>query len=177
MRRSSTNGRVSLPPRWIVGRLKAIRGAAILTASLTLLLAANEPAFCQAINIVGNVTMSITTGIPDGQPIPVQDVSARLRYRKQTEITKITVTTSCPSQHFTLSVSATGLTDGVAAPEVALVNAMPETDFITDIPARAGGSPQAQCTLQYRASATFAQGNSIDLGPDVHTVRYTLIAQ
>ena len=136
-----------------------------------------ETAYSQDINLVGNVTLTIATGIPNGQPVPVQDASARLRFRRQTVATKITVATSCPNQHFTLSVVATGLTHGVAAPAVALTNGMPETNFVTDIPARVTGSPQAECVLQYSASATFAQGNSVELGPDVHTVRYTLIAQ
>jgi hypothetical protein len=136
-----------------------------------------ETAYGQDINIVGNVALTITTGIPNGQPLPVQDASARLRFRRQGIVTKITVATSCPNQHFTLSVVATGLTHGIAAPAVSLTNGMPETTFVTDIPARIGGSPQSECTLQYSASATFAQGNSVELGPDVHTVRYTLIAQ
>lgn len=136
-----------------------------------------EKAKSQDINLTGNVTMTITTGIPNGQTVPVQDATSRLRFRRQTVITKITVATSCPAQHFGLSVRATALTHGTAAPEVTLTNGMPETDFVTDIPARAGGSPQAECTPNYTASATFAQGNSVELGPDVHTVRYTLIAQ
>lgn len=136
-----------------------------------------EKAQSQDVNLVGNVAVTITTGIPNGQPVPVQDVTSRLRYRRQTVVTKITVATSCPAQHFALSVLATAISHGTAAPEVTLTNGMPETDFIRDIPARAGGSPQADCTLRYTASATFAQGNSVELGPDVHTVRYTLIAQ
>ena len=131
----------------------------------------------QDVNLIGNVAITIVAGIPNGQPVPVQDATSRLRFRRQTVVTKITVVTSCPAQHFGLSVLATALTHGTAAPEVTLTNGMPETDFIRDIPARTGGSPQADCTLRYTASATFAQGNSVELGPDVHTVRYTLIAQ
>ena len=32
-------------------------------------------------------------------------------------------------------------------------------------------------TLQYTASATFEQGNSLDLGDDIHTVTYTITDQ
>jgi hypothetical protein len=141
------------------------------------ILAIDNPVYAQDINVGGNVALTITTGVPNGQPLPVQNASVRLRFRRQTVTTKITVATSCPNQHFVLSVVAAGLTHGIAAPQVALTNGMPETDFVTNIPARAGGSPQAECTLSYTASATFAQGNSVELGPDIHTVRYTLIAQ
>jgi hypothetical protein len=141
------------------------------------LIPSRQSLHAQNVNLIGNPTLAITTGIPGGEPLPIQDASSRLRFRRQTVITKITVTTSCLNQHFTLSVFATGLTHGSAAPEVMLTNAMPETDFVTDIPARTGGSPQGECTLRYTASATFAQGNSIELGADIHTVRYTLIAQ
>lgn len=144
-------------------------------ASLVILAAGRVEA--QDINVVGNVTLTLSTGIPGGQPLPVQDAGARLRFRRQTVVTKITVATVCPNQHFALAVLATGLTHGVAAPEVTLIDGMPERDFVRDIPARVGGSPQAECALRYTASATYAQGNSLELGPDVHTVRYTLIAQ
>jgi len=144
---------------------------------VVLVVVMTEAARGQDVNLVGSVAVTITTGIPNGQPISVQDATSRLRFRRQPVITKITVATSCPAQHFGLSVLATALTHGTPAPAVTLTNGMPETDFITDIPARVGGSPQAECTLSYTASATFAQGNSVELGPDVHTVRYTLIAQ
>ena len=163
----------SLPREW--GTTVRYLPLAVLVVVLNF--AANDMAHCQGINIVDNVALTITTGIPNGQPLPVQDAGTRLRFRRQTVDTKITVTTSCPNQHFGLSVFAAGLTHGVAAPEVTLTNGMPETDFVTDIPARTGGSPQAECALRYTASATFAQGNSVELGPDIHTVRYTLIAQ
>lgn len=148
---------------------------AVLVVSL--IFVTPEDVRAQNINIVGNVTLTISTGIPGGQPLPVQDAGARLRFRRQAVVTKITVVTVCPNQHYSLWVVATGLTHGIAAPEVLLIDGMPETDFVTDIPARVGGSPQAECVLQYTASATYAQGNSLELGPDVHTVRYTLIAQ
>lgn len=160
-------------PRWPA----AWRAIGRLSVLIFFLGVVFEAGYSQDINIVGSVTLTITTGIPNGQPVPVQDVSARLRFRRQTVVTKITVATSCPNQHFILSVVATGLTHGVAAPVVSLTNGMPETNFVTDIPARVSGSPQAECVLRYSASATFAQGNSVELGPDIHTVRYTLIAQ
>jgi hypothetical protein len=49
------------------------------------------------------------------------------------------------------------------------------TNLITNIPA--GFFNFATATLNYQASATFAQGNSAELGDDVHTVTYTITAQ
>ncbi len=123
----------------------------------------------------GNQTMTITTGIAGGNPISVTNATCSLRYQRQSVITKITVATSCPGQSFNLNVVATNVTRGVAAPSVSLVNGNPALDFITSI--ATSGTLNATCTLQYTASATFAQGNSTEVGNDVHTVTYTLQAQ
>jgi hypothetical protein len=56
-----------------------------------------------------------------------------------------------------------------------LTNGMPETDFVTSIPW--GFFTYSTCTVQYTASATFADGNSAEQGNDVHTVTYTLVGQ
>lgn len=53
-------------------------------------MATSDKARSQDINLVGNVTMTITRGIANGQSIPVQDATANLRVRRQTVITKIT---------------------------------------------------------------------------------------
>lgn len=123
----------------------------------------------------GNQTLNITTGSPGSEPLPVVNTASTLRYRRQAAISKITVRTTCPSQSFTLEVLATGVTRGVAAPEVTLVNGMLDTDFITNIPNV--GFTVTTITLRYTASATFAQGNSAEQGNDVHTVTYTLLVQ
>jgi hypothetical protein len=124
----------------------------------------------------GNLTMNITTGAAGSQPINDVDVGETLRYWKKAAIAKVTVRTSCPTQAFTLKVLATNVTYGVAAPEVNLVNGMLAVDFITSIPST-GPWTSSTITLQYTASATFAQGNSAELGNDVHTVTYTLQVQ
>jgi len=123
-----------------------------------------------------NPTISITTGTAGGTMTSVVNTSSSIRYTRQSVITKITVRTSCPSQAFTLQVLATSVTRGVAAPAVTLTSGMAAVDFITNIPNTAGWTT-ATPTLQYTASATFAQGNSAELGNDVHTVTYTLQAQ
>ena len=86
----------------------------------------------------------------------------------------MTVAATCPGQRFGLKVLAVGPTVGVAAPEVTLVDGMPATDFITNIPI--GGNPVSTCTIRYTASATFDQGNSTDLGTDAYSVTFTLVA-
>jgi hypothetical protein len=123
----------------------------------------------------GNPLMSVTTGTAGAQPVSVTNTATSLRWRRQAVITKITVSTSCPGQRFSLAVLATNLTYGVAAPQVTLLNGKPATDFVLNIPTN--GSLNKTCTLQYTASATFAQGNSTELGNDVHAITYTLVAQ
>jgi hypothetical protein len=125
---------------------------------------------------LGNPTLNITTGAAGSEPIPVVNTATRLRYWRQAAISKITVRTTCPGQSFTLKVRATGVTRGVAAPEVTLVNGMLGVDFITNIPS-AGAWTSTTPTLRYTASATFAQGNSAEEGNDVHTVTYTIQVQ
>lgn len=122
----------------------------------------------------GNPVLSITAGTIAG-PTPVVDISTSLSYRRQGVITKITVQTTCPGQRFNLKVLALNVTGGTAQPEVTLTNLMLATDFIRDIPAT--GIRNRTCTLQYTASSTFAQGNSVELGNDTHTVTYTLVVQ
>ena len=144
--------------------------------SLTAILAAVPDACAQLSVIGGNITATITTGIAGGEPVAVSNSSVTLRYRLQSAITKITVRTSCPGQRFNLGVVATAVPQGVAAPQVTLVNGMLDVDLIVSIPPKPPSQNQ-NATLLYTASATFAQGNSAELGNDVHTVTYTLIDQ
>lgn len=123
----------------------------------------------------GNITLTVTTGVAGGQPASVTNSVTSLRYRRQAVIAKITVQTTCPGQRFNLSVVATAATGGTAQPTVNLVNGMAAVDFITNIPT--GGAVNKTATLLYTASSTFAQGNSTELGNDVHTVLYTYLAQ
>jgi hypothetical protein len=130
----------------------------------------------QTISVLGgNPLLSVTTGTAVAQPVAVTNVASSLQWLRQNVITKITVSTSCPGQRFSLAVLATNLAYGVAAPQVTLHNGMLATDFVKSIPT---GAPRNKtCTLRYTASATYAQGNSSELGNDVHTVTYTLVAQ
>jgi len=132
-----------------------------------------QPLFAQVSG--GNPLLTVTTAVIGSEPVAVTNTSTTLAYSKQGVITKITVATVCAGQRFTLQVLATGVTKGTAASQVTLTNGMLATDFIRDIPKT--GSPSGTAILQYTASATFAQGNSVELGNDVHSVSYTLVAQ
>lgn len=124
----------------------------------------------------GNITLAVTAALAGSEPTPVTNTVTTVRYQKQNVVTKITVATICPGQKFNLRVTATAVGGGTPAPQVTLVNGMLATDFITGIPPRPPGG-FLTASLQYVASSTFAQGNSAELGDDVHTVTYTLIAQ
>ena len=123
----------------------------------------------------GNQTLNIVAGTAGGTMTSVVNTNGGLRYWRKAAIAKVTVRTSCPGQSFSLAVVATGVTRGVAAPQVNLVDGMLAVDFITDIPN--AGFTSTTPTLRYTASATFAQGNSAEMGNDVHTVTYTLQVQ
>lgn len=152
--------------------MKTLAGILVVAAALS----CSSAAFAQVRVQGGNVTLTVSTGTPGGDPLPVSISTTTLRWSQERVITKITVSTVCPGQKFTLRTVATGIGGGGnAAPEVTLQNGMLATDFVTDIPARRPNN--GSCTVRYTASATFEQGNSSDLGDDVHTVTYTITAQ
>ena len=124
----------------------------------------------------GNQLLQITTALPAQQPTSVVNTVTSLRFRRQSRISKITVSTSCPGQRFTLRVRAVSAQAGTPAPTVTLSNGMLAADLIRDIPALRI-SQNRTATLEYTASATFDQGNSTELGVDAHVVTFTHVAQ
>ncbi len=124
----------------------------------------------------GNISMTVSAGIAGGEPVAVTNSSISLQYRLQTRVTKITVRTNCPGQRFNLAAVATSVPQGTAAPQVTLTNGMLDVDLIVSIPKRPPNTVQT-ATLLFTASSTFAQGNSAELGNDVHAITYTLIEQ
>lgn len=124
----------------------------------------------------GNISMTVSTGIAGGEPVAVTNSAISLQYRLQSKITKITVRTNCPGQRFNLAVVATSVPEGTAAPQVTLTNGMLDVDLVVSIPKRPPNTVQTAALL-FTASATFAQGNSAELGNDVHAITYTLIEQ
>jgi hypothetical protein len=124
----------------------------------------------------GNPVLQITTALPGQEPTIVANSQCTLELQGESVVTKVTVSTACPGQRFTLRILATNISGGgTAAPEVTLNDGTPAMDFITGVPGI--GSPNKSATLQYTASATFSQGNSTELGNDLHTVTYTVVAQ
>lgn len=124
----------------------------------------------------GTITMTVSSAVVGQEPTAVVNSAISLSFRRGNSVTKITVATSCPGQRFNLAVVAASTGSGTPASSVNLVNGMLPVDLIVDIPAKPPSNSQS-ATLQYTASATFAQGNSLEVGNDVHTVSYTIIAQ
>ena len=125
----------------------------------------------------GNQLVQITTALPGAEPTPVVNTATTLRFRRQPEATKITISSSCPGQRFNLRVRAVSVEDGNPAPPVNLLHGMPAMDLIRDIPGQRINPPIRRATLEYTASATFEQGNSDELGVDSHTITFTHVAQ
>jgi len=148
-----------------------------LVFALLLLSAVPTGALAQSITVQGgNPIIRLTGGSPIVEPMVLSSTTCMLRWKRLKDTAKITVSTVCPGQRFTLKVFAIAIGDGVAAPEVTLTDGMLAVDFITDIVR--DKNRDYNCTLRYTASATYAQGNSGELGgDDVHTVRYTLLEQ
>ena len=163
-----TGCHLSLRPGWRLALLSAIVFVVVSTGTPSVVA---QPILING----GNLSMSITTALSGQQPTVVTNTTASLRYRRQTLPTKITVATVCTGQRFGLAVVAINATGGTPAPQVTLTNGMPATNFITGIPST--GALNKTCILQYTASARFDQGNSTELGNDVHRVTYTLVSQ
>ena len=125
----------------------------------------------------GNQLLQITTAVPGQEPTVVVNTATSLRYRRQPVTTKITISTNCPGQSFTLRVRAVSVQDGTPAPAITLTSGMPAVDLIRDIPGPAVNPPIRRATLEYTASATFDQGNSTELGVDAHVITFTHVAQ
>lgn len=152
-------------------RLTRMLSAGAFLASLTTISSG------QAISITGgNQTMTITTAAAGAQPTAVTNTAVRLRIREQAAISKVTAQTSCPGQSFDLTVVVTSSPIGTIAPSVNLIDGMLPGDILTNIPAT-GSNALRTVRLLYTASATFAQGNTAEMGSDVHTITYTIIAQ
>jgi len=145
---------------------------------LVLLLCLAADAGAQPLRVQGgSQTLQITTALPGQQPTPVVNTGTTLRFRRQSQISKITVSTSCPGQRFSLRARAVSVQDGSPAPAVTLTHGMPAADLIRDIPGQPVNPPIRRATIEYTASSTFEQGNSTELGADSHTVTFTIVAQ
>lgn len=153
-----------------------MRPARFLPLLFVLAALAAAPAAAQEIRTQGPAPLlSVTAGTPGGEPVPAVNIGSRLRYRRQSVSAKVTVSTLCPGQKFGLRLLALNPSVGTATSELALTDGMPPRDLIVSIPP--GVPPFGTCVLQYTAAPLFSQGNSTELGPDVHLVTFTLVAQ
>ena len=130
----------------------------------------------------GAINLSIDTATTGSQPDAATDNFTELSWDADYGVTsKISVTTTCPSQNFSLFVELSVTTYGSGSVgteqgEIALINGMLDTDMLRDIPLSSPGRIGSG-TLTYRAVATASDGNSNENGDDIHTVTYTLTAQ
>ncbi len=136
---------------------------------------ARQNAHSQVIVLGGDLLLQVAAPALPQDPLSVISTAASLQWNRQNVVQKITVSTSCPGQRFSLKVFALNASEGVAAPEVTLTNGMPDVDFITNCPRM--GAKVNTAILRYTASATFSQGNSTEVGNDTHIVTYTILEQ
>jgi hypothetical protein len=151
------------------------------TILLFLLLAAGTLAVAhgQPVEVRGGPVQLRVRSAPAGvDPPPAEDESTRLRYRLQsTQTLKITVSTSCPTQQFPLSVQARNVQRGTSQGTVSLNDGMPPTDLVRDITLPSFFCLFFRCTaeadLRYRSAIQAEDG----VGSDTHIVQYTILAQ
>jgi len=130
----------------------------------------------------GPITLSIQTATAGSEPNDATDNATEIYWDANFGApSKITVSTIAPGQSFDLYLllsvpSQGGGGQGVAQPEVQLIDGMLDADLFTDIPSTLPGR-QGFGTLEYRAAATVADGNSTMHGDDVHIVTLTVLAQ
>ncbi len=131
----------------------------------------------QPISITGgNQTMTVTTAVIGSEPTAVTNTAVRIRIRRQAAISKVTAQTSCAGQSFNLAVVVTSAPIGTIQPQINLVDGALPLNILTSIP-QAGSTAVQTVRIRYTASATFSQGNSAEMGADVHNITYTIIAQ
>lgn len=130
----------------------------------------------------GPISLTIESAIAGSEPLDATDNSTEIYWDANFGVpAKLTVTTIAPGQNFNLflllSVPDQGLAaQGVVQPELQLIDGMLDTDILTAIPSTLPGR-QGFGILEYRASATVADGNSTEHGDDSHIVTFTLLAQ
>ena len=130
----------------------------------------------------GTVSLTIDSATAGFEPDNESDNFTELSWDADYGVTsKITVTTSCPSQNFSLFAELNITTFGSGSVgseqgEIELIDGMFDTDMVLNIPPSQPGRVGSG-TITYRASAGVADGNSTEHGDDLHTVTFTLTAQ
>lgn len=130
----------------------------------------------------GPITLTIESAVAGSEPLAATDNTSEIYWDANFGVpAKLTVTTIAPGQNFNLflllSVPEQGLAaQGVVQPEIQLSDGMLDMDIMTAIPSTLPGR-QGFGILEYRATATVADGNSTVHGDDSHIVTFTLLAQ
>jgi hypothetical protein len=153
-----------------LARLSRSRQLFLLVICFGLTIIAFSGLDAQTLSGTATPSITINAAVAGSEPTAKSNTGSKLTYSGKTFISKITVSTVCPSQKFDLSVVATGNFTGHGTPlTVTLLNGMLAADFITNIPVNALSNT---ATLQYTCAPQFADGT----GTDTHTVTYTQVA-
>jgi hypothetical protein len=113
----------------------------------------------------GDITLTISAATAGQNPNQATNNTCGLQWTVNTTNKKITVATNQATFAHTLRVQAASVTGGTSAGEVTVSNTA--QDLVTGIATTLGN-----CTLNYRATATAAQGTQ----SVVHTITYTITA-
>jgi hypothetical protein len=152
-------------------RLSRRRHPILLVICFGLTVIASSGLDAQTLSGTATPSITINAAVAGSEPTAKSNSGSKSTYSGKTYISKITVSTVCPSQKFDLSVIATGTFTGHGTPlSVTLVNGMLAADFITNIPVNALSNT---ASLQYTCAPQFADGT----GTDTHTVTYTQVLQ
>jgi hypothetical protein len=129
----------------------------------------------QSFDVFKGQFIEMNLDLSSGDPAVDENEETTLRWRRNLEVSKITISTSCLGQQFTLTAEAFNLKvigpglPGTAMPPVTLTDGMIAADLIRNIPI----SVQGNGDVRLHAEATFSDGT----GEDVHLVTYTKLAQ
>ena len=130
----------------------------------------------------GPITLQVQSATAGSEPVDATDSSTEIYWDANFGVpAKIMVATLSPGQSFRLYLqlnvpSQSPAGQGITQPEIQLIDGMLDTDLFTDIPFSLPGR-QGFGTLQYRAAAIVAEGNSNEHLDDAHIVTFTLLAQ
>lgn len=101
------------------------------------------------------------------------DDSSTLQWEGGDQWAKISVSTFCPGQRYTLTVEARSAVNGDSEGAVNLVDGMRDTDLVVRVKKRKHGSAQ----LVYATEVLFEQGSTESSQSDIHSVTYTISEQ
>jgi hypothetical protein len=132
------------------------------------------------VSLSGDVTIQISNGSATAQPPPVTDGSTIMTYNNghPVKLMKITVSVSSfQNNRYLLTAKAINVPAGAGTAQslVNITNLAAAADFIRDIP---NDGVNNTCNIRYIATATYADGCSIQNGGDtICQLTYTMVRQ